>query len=364
MTPQLSKSSPSRWRLRQRELGFSMIELIGVLAVLAILASILVPSLIERMKSAAAENETANLQLIVEGLERHVLRNRQIPDESNWSQSVAIELGKQHDSILETAQQTTRVYLIDPDFRIGIAGGTLPYTQTTGGSIEPVSPRLMILSSLDATKALPVSSGVIDAIEFANIWETAEDDVPVGWGGRWIDSGEDLKIRRINLASMFKRLILNNFNSPVDGWYSIDAGAQSMVPPTGINAFFIEGTAVNLFDSNGDLESRQILRRPSTFVYDRSLWRGQLFQGLELPGDDTYSATTLFLNAAPNPDALSGATGSAVVDAMTAYFNSYVNWDLQNFPATGSPSYTALEAARATLDVTTADLIYKPAPPP
>lgn len=345
--------------------GFTLLELIGVLMVMAILATIMVPPFIERMKMAAAEHESADLQQLAQGLKNHILRNKHIPDEMDWAQVTATELGLQVGDVDTNSKGSPRVYLIDPAFRIGAIDGVLPYTQTSSGSVvEPAagSWRLIILSSLDPAKLIPVSSGVIDAASFAYIWNAADDEVPAGWTGPWLNHGVDVRIQRINLAPLFKRLIVNNYGSPASGVFAIDAGAPGAIPAGGINTFLIEGTVVTLLDSNQVLESRHILRRPATFVYERGTWRGQVFQGLHFTDDGIYAASTLFLNSRLNADAASGATPSTLVDAMTGYMSSYANWISADLPGPGSPAFGALQTAQTTLKNVSANLIFKPTP--
>lgn len=364
MNDHSSKSSEASGRaVVRRERGFSLIELIGVMAVISIMASVMMPSLITTLRRAAAERESAELRILARGLTDHIKRNKHIPDEKAWAQAIATELGRQLDSVAATANRSPRLYVIDPALRIGDADGKLPYTQKAGGSIEPVSPRLMILTSLDRSKTLPFSSGVIDAKEFDAIWNTAEEGVPAGWTGRWKNAGDDLKIQRLSLAPLFRRLILNNFDLSPEGVYAIDDSLSARVSPNGVNAFYVEGTAVKLFDRDGVLESSQVLRQPSTFVYERGTWRGQLFEGLELTDEGVYLANTLFLDSSLNDDALRGVTPAVLTDAITEYMESYANWQ-SDHPGKGSSGYSGVEAAQWKLDMVSADLIYKPAPYP
>ena len=279
-----STAATRRGRSVQREQGFSLLEMIGVMAVIAIMATLVMPSIIQQMKAAAAEQESVALQRFAQGFKDHVLRSKQIPDETDWAEVIATELGLQTDEVSVSGSHTARVYLIDPALRIGAANGTLPYTQTNSGSlVEPASSswRLMIVSSLDPGRPIPVASGVCDADSFNNLWNAADGAVPAGWPGSWLNHGAELKIQRINLASLFKRLILTNCDSPSSGIFAMDDSIPGSIPAEGVNAFFIEGTVVSLYDSNQAVESRQLLRWPATFVYERGSWRGQIFQGLK-----------------------------------------------------------------------------------
>src|ERR1041385_64139 len=73
--------------------GMTLIELIGVLAVLAILAAILVPALIRQADKTAGDQESASLKSFSDAFQSSVQRNRYIPSATDWASNVAIELG-------------------------------------------------------------------------------------------------------------------------------------------------------------------------------------------------------------------------------------------------------------------------------
>jgi type II secretory pathway pseudopilin PulG len=359
----LRAAAKSRRAVRRAQ-GFSLLELIGVLGVIAIMATLLIPPIIQQMKLAAAEQESMALQRMAQGFKDHVLRNKQIPDETDWAQVIATELGL-HAEDVRSNKYAARVYLIDPALRIGAVNGTLPYTQANSGSVvEPASSswRLMIVSSLDAGRPIPVASGVGEATSFNNIWNAPDGAVPAEWPGTWLNHGDDLKIQRINLATLFKRVILSNYDSPSSGNFAMDGNTPGSIPAEGVNAFFIEGTVVSLLDSNQVVESRQLLRWPVTFVYERGSWRGQIFQGLKLTDDDLYPASTLFLKSSLNAHAGSGATPAAVVDAMAGYMTNYANWAAAGFPGAGAPTLNDVQSAQAALNNASGNLIIQPAP--
>src|SRR6266567_4153921 len=151
--------------------AFSLIELIGVLAVIAILATALVPALIRQMDRIAGEQESAALKSFSDALQSSIMRltpahptSRYIPSDTDWASTVATELGVDIASVTNSPRRQPRFFLIDPALRIGNNSSGLPYNQTNwvAGSVDtntagvvvaPLSPRLMILSSIG--RALP-----------------------------------------------------------------------------------------------------------------------------------------------------------------------------------------------------------------
>src|SRR6266699_331360 len=89
-----------RATLRKTLRAFSLIELIGVLAVIAILATALVPALIRQMDRIAGEQESAALKSLSDALQSSIMRltpahptSRYIPSDTDWASTVATELG-------------------------------------------------------------------------------------------------------------------------------------------------------------------------------------------------------------------------------------------------------------------------------
>src|SRR5438093_7549031 len=64
--------------------AFTLIEMIGALTILAILATFLVPALIRQMDKIAGDKESAALKSFGDALQQSIMRTRYIPNESDW----------------------------------------------------------------------------------------------------------------------------------------------------------------------------------------------------------------------------------------------------------------------------------------
>src|SRR5439155_11697863 len=62
--------------------AFSLIELVGVLTVIAILAAVAVPALIRQMDRIAGEQESAALKSLGDALQQSIVRNRSVPSDT------------------------------------------------------------------------------------------------------------------------------------------------------------------------------------------------------------------------------------------------------------------------------------------
>src|ERR1041384_3207286 len=147
--------------------AFTLIELIGVLAVLAILAAVLVPALIRQMDKIAGDQESASLKSFGEALQQSILRNRYIPTYTDMAPTIATELGMDLASITNSPRQRARCFLIDPAWQIGTTVAGQVYTQDdTGSAILPVNPRVLMLSSIGPALPGGIVNGVPSAANF------------------------------------------------------------------------------------------------------------------------------------------------------------------------------------------------------
>lgn len=336
----------ARFSPRHRPLGFSLLELIGVMAIISILATILTPSIIQQIDAAIARREIAQLTEIAQSFRAAVIRESRIPDESEWVDMVATEWGRPAEDVRSNDRRNARVFVIDGALRVGTSSGIAPYLQGTQGSILPVSPRFLILSNLDPAKTIPVSNGVLAAADFSQLWNTPDQSVPTGWSGRWAESnaGSDLKIQRIDLSALFHRVILNCSSNPAP-YFSFGSGNTVRLTSSGFSAYYLEGTVLKLYDSNENLETQQIIQKPASVTFENGSWNGRIFQGPPSSDDGVSLSHAVFLHATEH----SPETRDPFVSALTSYFSSYADWAQANFPAGENAAYAALQNAESAL---------------
>src|SRR5713101_1242532 len=90
--------------------AFTLIEMIGVLAVIAILLAVLVPALLRQVDRLAGEQEKASLKAIGDALQQNIARNRYIPSGSDWATNAAIELGVNVFNVTTSARALPRLF--------------------------------------------------------------------------------------------------------------------------------------------------------------------------------------------------------------------------------------------------------------
>jgi prepilin-type N-terminal cleavage/methylation domain-containing protein len=310
--------------------GFTVIEMIGVLVVLALLAAALVPTFIRRMDMAAASKDKAELDAMADALRQYIVRGtpQTIPAVAGLPGAIANELALPLNSITDNARRFSRAFLMEQNFLNGVA---LPYSQDANGFAKPANTRIMIVSSL--SENLPVPSGTLSASEFDPIWNTPEGAKPSN--GTWtaFKSGDDLHIKRITLEPLFHQLILVDHDDTHPALFSIDTNAPAA---SGLvwNRYYLDGTVLRLTNT-APTSMSHLLQRSISFVFEDGAWRGMI-QGV---GIDTNIVDTATLNASNfvnsanaffsstlNGGASKGASQTSVLVAMYTFMFDYVFW--------------------------------------
>jgi prepilin-type N-terminal cleavage/methylation domain-containing protein len=365
-----------------RNAGWTLLELIAVLAVIAVLAAIVLPVMVRHTDRLVADQEVATLSSFANGLQQYILSNRKIPDHTTWYTAIATNMGASPNDVLYNVRQQShaqqRVFLIDPNFQIGTGSFPPPYVQTSalsgsaGRPILPVNPRVMIVSSLG--KALPMSAGVFGTTGngyFSDLWNATDGTIPsdAAWSG-WSGSPTDVIVQRINLAPLFVHLVLGNYNSSSQGYYTVDPGTGGLTNQvTYVDGYFIRGTILALFNTAPPAvpDTQLVLNQDSSFVFEQGVWRNTLLApaggGVAAVGDLVQQ----FMDATPNVNSANPSTNIQqvmVVTNMLSYMSNYVAWAAASPPFKNSgTTYDNLKSLHDSL-VTALVGLYNTTPAP
>lgn len=340
------------------ERGYSLIEFVGVLAITAILAAMLVPVVINQTETQAVNTEISNLNNMNGAFTLGVLRTYQIPGATTWASSLGSWLTLPSSSIATNAHGYSRIYVYDTN---GFGGVSLPYAQSNGISALPANPRLMIVSSLSANP--PDSSGGLSSNEFSAIWNTPVGSVPSTWTS-WSGSGSDLIIQRINLEPLFHRLVLSAIDTNVFGNYTVQSGTTItpsiyVLTNSPVNNWYIQGTVIGLADTNAgasspNIESKVVMQGDTCYVFENEAWRGQLSgwgtngpAGISLTSVVSSASVTVsqgvvttgksFETCALNPNDYGGTSRGDSCEALYGSFHTFMmdynNWSKERFGA-------------------------------
>lgn len=281
--------------------GFSLIEMIGVLAILTIMASTVAPNLLRRMLEATATKEEKSLQTLAEGLMTHVQTWQTIPGAASWATNLATAVGLSSTDILYADPSNPggsgRIYMISPEFTP--ANGTDPvFSITAAGSVAPTNARIMIISCTKRGLTLPVASGkaansAANRNRFNNVWNWSLNPFtkapPTGWPAAWNGNGHHLHVQRINLASAFCRLTVSNPGFPSEiPFAQFNQGATHAFDVTNaVDAYYLRGTTIRFYRHDtpytgapvtpDELSLVHVVQGPVNFVYDGTpaRWRVQ-----------------------------------------------------------------------------------------
>jgi type II secretory pathway pseudopilin PulG len=355
-----------------------MIEMIGVLAVLAILATIIISATPRQLDVVATNLESTNLVNYANALQNSILRNRYIPGTNDMAQVIATELGMDVKDVNINGRYNQRAFLSDPDMQFYTNGAFLdsthlvtrgPWQQNIGGAFlvppgatatygggsnnPPQKVRLMIVSSL--TKGLPGTLATLNANDFNQVWATTDDGLPnVSVFSGYGFGVDDLKVQRIDLSPLFVHLILYNYNYPASsvGQFTIDpdrVGAIINTVPNGqygIDTYFLRSTVLGLLKSTsagGTLDANQILNRDTSFAYALDTWRSSinLGEGVDpkaaLFGNALWAVAQVFQSSPANSLAVVNfgkqVTPPIVVTNIWMFMSNYVYWASNGFPS-------------------------------
>jgi prepilin-type N-terminal cleavage/methylation domain-containing protein len=265
--------------------GFSLIEMVGVIAIMSIAAALITPNLARRISRVNGEKEDQALAMLGDGLVRSVRTTQTIPGANSWTTNIAAQVGLSVNDVRYVNPSDTasaRVYLIHPSFVPTNSSTAEPlWTQGNSGASSITNARLLLISTHKSNLTLPVSSGrAASAAVFDAIWDwsynATTEAPPSGWSSTWTENGEYLHVQRVNLASLFQMATFNNAHHGTNyPYYQIgSASAAAMTTTNVLSAYYLSGTMMRLYFTNGTtLQMTHTLSDGVNFVYESSRWR-------------------------------------------------------------------------------------------
>lgn len=266
--------------------GFTLIEMIGVIAIMAIFAAVITPNVVKQIQAVRQDAEEETLGVLAEGLIDYVLENRIIPQSGEgsgtWSTNIATQVDLSTKKIYENEIGNSRRYWFDPATNLnGLSDNSGPYNQntvsaanlsgdaTTSTASAPTNPRAMIISDLSSggTNNILVASVVHNAANFAAVWDQTGT----------LTESSTLKIERINLARLFNTVTLYNetpVTLPASFQYRLEGqtgnstvNITSAGSPEIVSFNVIDGTTLYLYDQLGALLRTVVIKESEGFTY-------------------------------------------------------------------------------------------------
>jgi len=247
---------------RISHLGFTLLEMIGVLAITAIIAATITPNVVRQLNAANADAEAQTLDTLGGALVDYIEANKRIPGPPNadWSGSIAQMAAVPTALVLRNEKGFLRGYYVDPRFFTASAQAFSAYQQQHGLATAPVSPRIMLVSMLKSN----APGAPTTAAGFNDIWE--QTNTPS------IVESNDNHIERINLSDLFQQVVLIN-NLEVQPAYRIEGGPATSLAlasaggTLGLTRFIVRGSRLELVNDSGAQDRTVLIGGASSATY-------------------------------------------------------------------------------------------------
>jgi type II secretory pathway pseudopilin PulG len=335
--------------------GWSIIELVGVMAVATILAAALVPLLVRKYDQDARDLERKSMSEMADAFQLFVLKYRKIPDHTTVFDNIGLFWGRPKWIVQTNDRGNLRYFLIDASIRLGTnftKTNPLPFTQDFRGSTnKPIRPRVMIIGSLGPK--LPdgcgIASGYINTNLFELLWNLPLNTLPPGsvWDN-WRGVGEDLMIKKIDMTSWFDPITFTSTTNYGIGRFQVDnitnlvhvtnyallKHAVTNSPRPFVMNYYLHGTMVRFVNTNNyanvvKTQAVEIVQAPCGYLYENNVWRVDL-PGFGIPrrglitAEDIEYAAGKFLSSVAFLD--SNMPPSKMIISMSNYMRAYVGW--------------------------------------
>lgn len=250
--------------------GFTLIEIIGVLAIISILASAITPNIIHEIKRATMEAEDRSLDTFTDALKRSIGDNRLIPGTTSgsWDGAIAPYLDIPANTVLINRAANARRLVSRPANDLGgvpydqqarFSGGPLP--QGTLPTLPPLQARLLLVSNLRTA----VGNQAISNVQFDAIWNQT-GTIPNGFS-----ETIDVRIGRCALASLFYPVTINcTAVLNVPRW-TLDSAPVKSLAAGSFTVYLIAGTRVTIF-TGAVAQGTVVVDRPRGISFDGSNW--------------------------------------------------------------------------------------------
>ena len=206
--------------------AFTLIELIGVMAIIGILSAVVLPPLISKIEDANTTKEDANLEEIARALVAGIKATGTIPNPTtpnftpgSWT-AIALNyttLGQTNLATVLPSYNDRQIILSANLANYIISNGS--YSNTANGWPNPLPSDLKIYILASSKNGLPLQANipVADIANWNKVFDAATGTVTVSnsvFGAANVTQGEFLHVKALDLRSLFCRVDLEDLRSP------------------------------------------------------------------------------------------------------------------------------------------------------
>lgn len=344
----------------------TLVELIGVLAVILILAGAAIPVALRTLDRIAREKELASLRALGDALQLGIMKTRSVPAQSTWHLFIAGNSGMDVKSVTNNLRNRSRVMHFDKRSTwfnsVGITTAT-PYNQAAPGLASLPDNARVIFATHIGGEISQIFAALTDT-QFEDLWKAPAGTIPPSVRGTWNGDQHDILIHRVSLAPLFVRLLVSTYTPGTNGlgWYGFEGKAPvSNAPPgDGYAAYYLRGTELNLrssSDTNTAPDHTEILQEDTSWVFENNVWQTSIVGPRPSPGlSDITDIVDAFLKAYPNTNSywytssVPRTQQALVVITMRDYMSNYSRWATSNFTDTAKTDLQLEDKRVAMMD--------------
>jgi prepilin-type N-terminal cleavage/methylation domain-containing protein len=221
----------------ERKSAFTLIELMGVMAIIGILAAVMLPSMITRIEDANTTKEDANLEEIARALVAGIKATGTIPNPTtpNFTAGSWTAIALNYTTLGQTALAS--VLPANNDRQIILSANLAAYVTVNGNSYatdpdgwpNPLPNDLKIYILASSKNGLPLQAGipVADIANWTKVFNAGTGTVAVPasvFGAANTTKGEFLHVKVVDLNQLFCRVELTDFASPINATVTTAGG--------------------------------------------------------------------------------------------------------------------------------------------